>query len=225
MKLRIMGGTIFGALTLVVGACIYAYANHYSAVTRARAMSVAIRGEGFTNPHVAGSGVLLDETHVLTCFHMLSKPSDELTVYTYDGRYIKAHPAQVDVAHDLAVLVLESTATVFFTPVFADGVEVGEPVMAIGNGLGSMSMCAKQGIVSGVEKYYVLSDVRINHGDSGGPWFNEKGEIVAISDWMIFGEQTPGMSGGISSKYINEFFRSIEAQKAFAKLLEKLLTK
>lgn len=169
-----------------------------------------------------GSGILLDERHVLTCFHMVKTPKDELFVYTYPfGKVYKAHVDQVDRANDIAFLVLDSSAVVRVKPVFQTKVQDGESLTVIGNALGSMKWMVTSGIVAGSERGDILTDAMVQHGDSGGPWLNAKGEIVAMTDWGFDG--TPGITGGISGAVLAEQVDYYQhPEKLIAKLMEAL---
>lgn len=203
---------------------VYAYGRNLGHIEKAKAMTVLIANFGLTAPGALGSGVLLDEQHVLTCFHMLRAPTDELMVYTYPlGAVVRARIENVDMANDLAILVLDTPVKCKYKPYFEAHTEDGESITAVGNALGAMKWLVTGGIVSGREKNYVVSDIRINHGDSGGPWVNDNGDIVAISDWVIFNGANPGISGGVSASAIKGFFARIESQKAMEEALMRML--
>lgn len=171
-----------------------------------------------------GTGILIDSTHVLTCAHMGTSFDDTFFVYTYPlGKVTKAYMEARDDRHDLAILVLVSSVPVKHVPVFQEVTEVGESITVIGNVLGSMKWFVSRGVVSDMEGFYTLTDASINPGNSGGPWINTKGEVVAISDWLITPPHGPGISGGVSSKVIIGFIKAYESQNDMSKMLQKLL--
>jgi S1-C subfamily serine protease len=96
----------------------------------------------------------------------------------------------------------------------------GDPVTVIGNALGSMKWIVSVGVISGQERTSLLTDARINHGNSGGPWFDKDGNIVALTDWGISPKDGPGIAGGVSAATIEAFF---ERRDKMASLLNKLL--
>jgi S1-C subfamily serine protease len=168
-----------------------------------------------------GTGVLLDETHVLTCAHMLHDDNDLFFVYTYPIKHVyTAHWEARVVAQDLMILVLNSSAPVVSKPVFTDKWELGDPIYVIGNTLGGMGWFVSQGVMSGQEHGYLLTDAEIEHGNSGGPWVNEKGEIVALTDWTL--DET-GVHGGISGVNIKAFLDSYNARNDVNALLKALI--
>ena len=70
--------------------------------------------------------------------------------------------------------------------------QVGDPVLAIGNALG-VGMSVSAGIVSALNRNisdtpfddFIQTDAAINHGNSGGPLFNMKGEVIGVNSAMI----------------------------------------
>lgn len=188
-----------------------------------RALTVLISQEGLTGGS-RGSGILLDQTHVLTCAHMIGADDDEFLIYTYPlGKVIKAHVEGANKARDVAVLVLESSAPVTQKPVFQENIEEGDSVTIIGNALGALEWLVTRGVVSGHEKGYILSDAAIQHGNSGGPWFNDKGEIVAMSDWMIQPKEGSVISGGVSAKTINMVLQARSQADDMKVLIQQML--
>jgi len=79
-------------------------------------------------------------------------------------------------------------------------VQVGDPVLAIGNPLG-IGMSVSGGIVSAVNRNimdtpyddFIQTDAAINHGNSGGPLFNMKGEVIGVNSAII--SPTSGNAG------------------------------
>jgi len=113
--------------------------NHQTVVENAKKFTVLVTNEGLLGGG-RGSGILLDATHVLTCMHMMRSAKDEMFVYTYPfGAVIKAHVTNVDADDDLALLTLESSATVRVKPVFQVTYHDGDSITVIGNALGGMS--------------------------------------------------------------------------------------
>lgn len=177
-----------------------------SVITDTREDTVLISNEGLDGAG-RGTGVLLDATHVLTCAHMVRSSEDRFFIYTYPvAKVTLAKFEYGNLANDLAILVLDSSVTVRHTPEFVDG-SVGDNIYVVGNALGSMKWYVTRGIVSGAEGHFLLTDAQIHPGNSGGPWINNSGQIVALTDWTLIGRDgiPTGINGGISAKTINEF--------------------
>lgn len=193
-------------------------------VRQEETLTVLVTNEGFLG-NGRGSGVLLDENHVLTCAHMATTPKDELFVYTYPlGSVIRATPEFMDKDADLMVLTLASPVAIAKPPVFEIHWTEGDPITVIGNALGSMKWVVSAGVVSGEEQEYLLTDARINPGNSGGPWFDKDGSIVAITDWGIGpAEGRQGIAGGVSATAIENFLQARENARVGREMLQKLL--
>jgi hypothetical protein len=67
-------------------------------------------------------------------------------------------------------------------------------VLAIGSPLTTDTILTS-GIVSKVEDESIYSDVNINEGNSGGPLFDSRGQVVGVNTFGIGGGQGPGVSG------------------------------
>ncbi|MBZ5542827.1 MAG: trypsin-like peptidase domain-containing protein [Acidobacteriia bacterium] len=73
----------------------------------------------------------------------------------------------------------------------------GEHVVAVGFPL-SQQMSVTTGIVSSVRPGAITSDVRINHGNSGGPLLNLRGQVVGVNTFLETDEGTAGVSGAVT---------------------------
>jgi len=109
----------------------------------------------------------------------------------------------VDETSDVALLKIDPAKApqlLALTLGDSDAVQVGEPVVAIGNPLG-YDFTVTSGIVSAVNRNLespngsvipdgIQTDAAINSGNSGGPLFNSRGEVIGIN------EQIATQSGG-----------------------------
>ncbi len=138
--------------------------------------------------HAEGSGFIVSpDGIILTNAHVVNDASS-VTVKLTDRREFKAKVIGVDKPSDVAVLKIDANnlPTVKLDP--ADDVKVGEWVLAIGSPFG-FENSVTAGIVSAKsrtlpdESYvpFLQTDVAVNPGNSGGPLFNTKGEVVGIN--------------------------------------------
>lgn len=150
-----------------------------------------------------GSGFLVDARGlVLTNAHVLAG-TDDASVQLNATTKVRAVILAVDKTRDVAVLAiapgLVSSSAVL---PLADGTPqeiatVGERVLAIGSPLNQTGVLTI-GIVSSIEPRAIISDVNINHGNSGGPLLNLDGTVIAINTFGDFTDQGgPGISGSI----------------------------
>jgi len=147
-----------------------------------------------------GSGFIIKENGtVITNNHVIANAEDIL-VRVGDKEY-KANVVGADPYMDIAVLKMETKDK--FTPVSfgdSDKARVGDWAVAIGNPFG-LGGTVTAGIISArnrdinLTRYddFIQTDASINQGNSGGPLFNLKGEVIGINTAII----APGQSGSI----------------------------
>lgn len=136
-----------------------------------------------------GSGFVIDaEGYVVTNNHVVGN-ADEITVIFQDNTRLPATIVGRDAKTDLALLKVKSdkklTAVSFGD---SDALKVGDWVVAVGNPFG-LGGSVSAGIVSargrninaGPFDDFIQTDAAINRGNSGGPLFNAKGEVVGVN--------------------------------------------
>lgn len=162
----------------------------------------------------AGSGVVIDdEGHILTNHHVVSGAVDGgLRVTLADGRVLEASVVGTDPTTDLAVIVLADPPSDLEPASLgdSDAVEVGQPVMAVGNPLG-LDSTVTTGIVSALDRPVTTSDgsdltvvtnaiqidAAINPGNSGGPLFDASGRVIGINSSIASMPSGGGAAGSI----------------------------
>lgn len=140
---------------------------------------------------VSKDGYIITNTHVVYDEEHDFVPSTvevQLDGRKYVGRVLRTHepPGEHKILDDIALVKVDASFPTCLALADYNAVKPGDEVTAIGNALG-WGINVTRGIVSDTHKYfygeYVLaSDVGINGGNSGGPLFNSKGEIIAICD-------------------------------------------
>ncbi len=138
--------------------------------------------------HSVGSGFILShDGYVLTNAHVV-KDAQSLVVRLSDRREQPATLVGFDERSDVALLKIDAPDLPTVKIGDSDRLQVGEWVLAIGSPFG-LEHTATQGIVSALgrnlpsESYvpFIQTDVAVNPGNSGGPLFNTKGEVVGIN--------------------------------------------
>lgn len=149
-------------------------------------------GDGLLPPQASlGSGVIIDADKglVITNNHVI-KDADQIRVTLHDDQTLQAKVLGVDEKTDLAVLQVDMKKTKLAAAPFgnSDVMRVGDWIVAIGNpfGLGGtvttgIISARARDINSGPYDDYIQTDASINRGNSGGPMFNLKGEIIGIN--------------------------------------------
>jgi serine protease Do len=135
-------------------------------------------GSGFI---VSPDGLVLTNAHVV-------QNAAEVTVKLTDRREFKAKVVGTDPQTDVAVLKIDATNLPTVTLGSTANTRVGESVVAIGSPFG-FENTVTAGIVSaksralpdGTYVPFLQTDVAVNPGNSGGPLFNMKGEVIGIN--------------------------------------------
>jgi len=135
-----------------------------------------------------GSGFIISEDGYAVTNNHVIKDASEVSVKFSDGREYDAKVIGTDPKTDLALLKINANET--FKPLkFAEGKpRVGDWVIAVGNpfGLGGtvttgIISAAGRDIGAGPYDDFLQIDAPINRGNSGGPAFNLRGEVVGIN--------------------------------------------
>jgi serine protease Do len=157
---------------------------------RAQAPLVRGQGSGFI---VSADGIVLTNAHVV-------RNAKEVTVKLTDRREFVAKVLGADPKTDVAVLKIDAKNL----PVVAIGktsdLRVGEWVLAIGSPFG-FENTVTAGVVSAKGRSlpddssvsFIQTDVAVNPGNSGGPLFNSRGEVIGINSQIY--SRTGGYQG------------------------------
>jgi S1-C subfamily serine protease len=153
-----------------------------------------------------GSGFVIDTAgHVLTNNHVVAGAQ---TIRVKLGSSDTSYDASVvgrDPATDLALLKINAPSSDLHPLALGDSssVQVGDPVVAIGNPFG-LDQTATTGIVSALQRQIqapngfaisnvIQTDASINPGNSGGPLINSAGQVIGITSQI----ETAGGSGSV----------------------------
>jgi serine protease Do len=187
---------IRGLLPTVVN--ILAHAN---AGASDSAMSAAQQNHSFELKASAGSGFICDPDGVIvTNWHVVAGAYEIFATFS-DGTRAEAKVLNAARILDIALLKVDVGHKL---PAIAWGdsgkMQVGDPVLAIGNPLG-IGQSVTAGIISALNRNiqdtpyddFIQTDAPINHGNSGGPLFNLQGQVIGINTALI--SPTAGSAG------------------------------
>ena len=148
-----------------------------------------------------GSGFVISENgYVVTNYHVVEGAS-RITVSSYNGEEYAATLVGHDSTNDVAVLKVEAEGLPAVVMGSSTELAVGDQVVAIGNPLGELTATLTVGYVSakdrdvntdGTSINMIQTDAAINSGNSGGPLFNMKGEVVGITTAKYSGSSSSG---------------------------------
>ncbi len=173
--------------------------------------------EGGEKVNSLGSGFVIDPAgYVVTNNHVI-EGADAIEVIFPNGSKLKATLVGTDTKTDLSVLKVEPKAPLKAVK-FGDSrsMRIGDWVMAVGNpfGLGgslTVGVISARGrnINAGPYDNFIQTDAAINKGNSGGPLFNMKGEVIGINTAII---SPSGGSIGIGFAVPTELAQNIVQQ-------------
>ena len=143
---------------------------------------------------VSGSGFILSEDgYIITNYHVIEYADlGELpiTVILHDGTEYEATIVGKEDVNDIAVLKIQAEG---LTPVSvgnSDSIRVGDEIYAVGNPLGELDFSMSTGHVSALDRVVSTEeaedismfqlDAAVNHGNSGGPVYNNRGEVIGV---------------------------------------------
>ena len=148
---------------------------------------------------VSGSGfIVTSDGYIVTNYHVIADAYTggyKVSVMLYNGEKYNAQIVGVGEASDLAVLKIDATGLSAATLGSSDNLQVGETIYAIGNPLGELSFTMTTGSVSALDRDITTQDsttgqtttnnmfqidAAVNEGNSGGPVYNDRGEVVGI---------------------------------------------
>ena len=149
----------------------------------------------------AGSGFILSQDgYVVTNYHVV-EGATSMKVTTYDETQYEAKLVGYDSANDIAVLKIEAQGLQPAVIGSSDDLIVGDQVAAIGNPLGELTSTLTVGYISAINRdittegtviNMLQTDAAINSGNSGGPLFNMKGEVIGITTAKYSGTTPSG---------------------------------
>ncbi len=150
--------------------------------------TVLLEGDG-----IYGSGILIDPAlgRVLTANHVVDEMTSPVAT-SYTGRKGRAKVIARDKDLDVALLDVPDLADASIpTPVLGDASKLrpGQEIYAIGSPR-KLAFTVSRGIVSYADrqvdgKRWLQIDMAINDGNSGGPVFTARGEIVGVMSFIL----------------------------------------
>lgn len=180
---------------------------------------------GFPTPsrQALGSGFVLDKAgHIVTNYHVV-QDADKIEVSFTNKDTLDAKVVGVDPSTDLALLEVKESPEAL-TPLGladSDRVQVGDPVVAIGNPFG-LERTVTAGIVSALQRavtapngftidHVIQTDAPINQGNSGGPLISARGEVIGVNSQIQTGGSGDG-NVGIGFAVPSNTVKSVVAQ-------------
>ena len=143
-----------------------------------------------------GSGVIINkEGFILTAAHVVES-ANKISVKLLNGVELPADVISSSTAADVALIKLRVVPPTLSPAIVGNSSasKIGEQILIIGAPLGlehSLSVgyisrkMSKNIISNGERAGLIQTDASINHGNSGGPMFNTKGELIGIVSFIL----------------------------------------
>ena len=170
--------------------------------------SGAVSGSGFI---ISPDGYILTNYHVIEDAHLRKLNVD---VITYDSSKYSAAIIGIEPGNDLAVLKIDAEGLSAAVIGNSDSLQVGDPIYAIGNPLGELEFSMSTGYVSALDRVISTDegesinmfqlDAAVNEGNSGGPVYNQAGDVVGIVTAKYSSAGVEGLGFAIPSNDANE---------------------
>ncbi|MFW2077273.1 Do family serine endopeptidase [Acinetobacter sp. ULE_I010] len=141
-----------------------------------------------------GSAFFISRDGYLLTNHHVVEDASKVTIMLNDRREIDATVVGSDARTDVALLKVNGANFPSLNVGNVDQLKVGQPVLAIGSPFG-FDYSASAGIVSAKSRNmsgetsvpFIQTDVALNPGNSGGPLFNQQGQVVGVNSRIFSG--------------------------------------
>jgi len=167
----------------------------------------------------AGAGFIIDADGTIVTNNHVVAGADRIQVTLNDGRSFEAKLVGRDPATDLAVIAIEADTPLPFAAFGdSDDARVGDWVLTVGNPFGlensvTMGIISASGRSIGAGRYddFLQIDAPINRGNSGGPAFNTRGEVIGVNT-AIFSPSggSVGIGFAIPSTMVQEIVAELQ---------------
>lgn len=161
---------------------------------------------------VAGTGfIITPDGYIMTNYHVIEsaqKSEHKIQVLFKDKSSFEAKIVGFDEDNDVAVLKIDASDLSAVSIGNSDDIAVGDSVFAIGNPLGELDFSMTSGRVSALDRSITIErngtainmfqfDAAINSGNSGGPVYNESGEVIGIATAKVGSSGVEGLGFAI----------------------------
>jgi S1-C subfamily serine protease len=164
-------------------------------------------GESERRGQATGSGIVIDANGtILTNYHVIEN-AVKVQVSFEKGQNVEAKVVGKDPSNDLAVLRIPTDGLTLHPLTLGDSgaVQVGDPVLAIGNPF-DLERTLTTGVISALQRQITApngftidnvlqTDAPINPGNSGGPLLNAAGEVIGLNSQIETGGSGDGSVG------------------------------
>src|SRR4051794_27392315 len=168
-------------------------------------------------PRASGSGVIISQDGYIVTNNHVVEGAASLAVTFADGSRHDATLVGTDPLVDIAVIRVTDAVPALAPLGDSDALQPGETVIAIGSPLGDFKNSVTAGVISALNRTVpgsgqeglIQTDAAINHGNSGGPLVNLRGEVIGINTLVVrggssTGDQAEGLGFSVPSKTVKQ---------------------
>ena len=184
--------TITRLLPAVVGISVKKF-QIVTPTTKASGTANALADPASSVKYYVGSGFIIDPSGlILTNYHVVEDAFD-VSVKFADGTSLQGSTVHASRVADLAIVKVQANHPLVATHWGdSDALQIGDQVFVAGNPFG-VGLSLSGGIVSALNRNlqdtpyddYIQTDAAINHGNSGGPLFDMRGNVVGVNSELI----------------------------------------
>ncbi|MDI6880990.1 MAG: cell wall-binding repeat-containing protein [Desulfitobacteriaceae bacterium] len=220
-EITVFGGS--GAISETLAASVHGFVSpdakaeipalSAEAINRTFGTSVAliVTYDAQQQPLALGSGFLTTDGKVVTNYHVV-KGAASVKVTVNNKSYTLTSLTAYNEARDVAVLKLPETPAEAVTIADSSQVAAGEDVVAIGAPEG-LSNTVSTGIVSSASRNvngqeWIQITAPVSHGSSGGPVFNDRGEVIGMVTWGFAAGEAQNLNFIVPANAIKPYLSS-----------------
>ena len=197
------GGTVVDSLGNMSAGSVYTQNVQSVVLISCEVVSPSYFGQTTTGTSTGSGFIISEDGYVVTNYHVV-QDARAIYVTTHNDEKMAAVLVGKDSTNDVAVLKVDTEKKLpYATLGSSNNLAVGDQVVAIGNPLGDLTATLTVGYVSAKDRdvttegatiNMIQTDAAINSGNSGGPLFNMKGEVVGITTAKYSGSSSSGAS-------------------------------
>jgi 2-alkenal reductase len=169
----------------------------------------------------SGSGVIISQDgYIVTNNHVIENQGS-LAVLFADGSRHEASLVGADPLQDLAVIKISDPVPAVAALGDSTALQPGQTLIAIGSPLGDFKNSVTVGVVSALNRSVpgssmeglIQTDAAINHGNSGGPLVDLRGEVIGINTLVVRGSGiTPDQAEGLGFAIPSQTVKTVSDQ-------------
>jgi len=169
-----------------------------------------------------GSAFIIDKSGLaISNYHLFKDASSAIAMNEFGDKFMISEIIEFDKEKDFIIFRLGNQNNIPYLNIAEQTPKIGENVFAVGNPKG-LSQTLSTGIISGFrnENNLLQTTTAITHGSSGGPLFNEKGQVIGVTTSGL-GEANLNFALNIKSIPIKKYINQIRTSNLSSNLSEK----